>query len=84
MAVKFGVFVLFLVVLCSVRLAYRQYYGQQDCEMTYMWRWPAYQVSSLASLSSGKPLLSFLQEVPLPQEVESKYPQYGLYLYYEG
>lgn len=44
MAVKYGACVLLLVILCSVRLGYRQYYGEQKCEMTYMWQWPRYQV----------------------------------------
>ena len=35
--------VLCVVVLCCLRLCYRQYFAQQDCEMTYMYRWPQYQ-----------------------------------------
>ena len=36
--------VIFLLV-CGGRLVHRQYYGQQDCEMTYMYQWPQYPVS---------------------------------------
>ncbi len=51
MVVRFsGVYypVCVLVVLLScARLCYRQYYGQQDCEMTYMYRWPQYQAREM-------------------------------------
>lgn len=38
-----GTAVLLMVAVCCSRLLYRQYFGQQDCEMTYMYQYPQYQ-----------------------------------------
>lgn len=33
-----------LLFICGGRLLYEQYYGEQKCEMTYMYLYPQYQV----------------------------------------
>ena len=33
-----------LLLICGGRLLYEQYYGKQNCEMTYMYLYPQYQV----------------------------------------
>ena len=33
-----------LLLVCGGRLLYEQYYGKQNCEMTYMYLYPQYQV----------------------------------------
>lgn len=33
-----------LLLFCGGRLLYEQYYGKQNCEMTYMYLYPQYQV----------------------------------------
>lgn len=35
-----------LLFLSGSRLFYEQYYGEQNCEMTYMYLYPQYQVHS--------------------------------------
>ena len=35
--------VMSVLLLCVCRLVHRQYNGQQDCEMTYMYQWPQYK-----------------------------------------
>lgn len=45
--------VIFLLV-CGGRLVHRQYYGQQDCEMTYMYQWPQYPEIHLPAEIEGK------------------------------
>jgi len=39
-----SVAVTFLLLFSAYRLVWRQFFGEQDCEMTYMYEWPQYQV----------------------------------------
>ncbi len=39
-----------LLLLCAYRVVWRQFFGEQDCEMTYMYEWPQYQVDSTLEL----------------------------------
>ena len=36
-----------LLLVCGGRLLYEQYYGKQNCEMTYMYFYPQYQVGTV-------------------------------------
>lgn len=41
-----------LLLVCGGRLLYEQYYGRQNCEMTYMYLYPQYQVSDMMKVPS--------------------------------
>ena len=41
-----------LLLVCGGRLLYEQYYGKQNCEMTYMYLYPQYQVGETTNKST--------------------------------
>ncbi len=44
MSLKYSLVVLLLLLFCGGRLVLEQFYGDQDCEMTWMYQWPQYLV----------------------------------------
>ncbi|XP_064407052.1 GPI inositol-deacylase-like isoform X3 [Halichondria panicea] len=42
MSLKYSLVVLLLLLFCGGRLVLEQFYGDQDCEMTWMYQWPQY------------------------------------------
>ena len=43
-----------LLLVCGGRLLYEQYYGKQNCEMTYMYLYPQYQVGGSTKTITNK------------------------------